>query len=264
MKKLNLLPIVVLTVLIATSCSSYQFATLNSSLEQPFADGFIFENDTLQLHYSFEGLNCPLNINVYNKLDVPINIYWNQSSLIVNGATYPINPSVATFSTDYSETSTELYYSTYTNGTSSGTITNNDRSGFVPPKASLRLNDLNVCTKFLNTKNAAKAEKRNIVAANGLNYEVKAFDFNKASTPLFFRCFISYGDAQSGEKKYIDNEFWVTSVYQIVDSRLPARADQFYLKKSTGVSTVVGVAALTGLAIIAIDNYDPNEEALTN
>ncbi len=257
MKKQNLFPVYSLLIVLLSSCSSYQFATLNSSLEQPFADGFIYENDTLQLHYSFEGMNCPLKFSIYNKLDVPLQINWDQSSLVVNGEAFPINPAVATFKTSYSETSTEVYFNTYTSGSSSGTITNNDRSGFVPPKASLRLSDVTICSSFLETRNADKGEKRKIVAANGQSYEVKAFDFSKETSPLYFRCFVSYSVDQSEEKRYIDSDFWVTSIYQTANSQLPSRADRFYLSKSTGVGTVVGVAALTGLAIIAIDSYEP-------
>ncbi len=260
MKNYYLVSVLTCVVVLFSSCSSYQFATLNSSLEQPFADGFIFENDTLQLHYVFEGPNCPLNLNVYNKLDVPLRINWDQSSLIVNGESFPIKPSVATFNTEYSEVSTELYYNTYSDGSSSGTIVNNDRSGFVPPKASMRLSDINICTKFLDTNNANKSEKRTIVAANGKVYNVNAFEFNKETSPLYFRCFVSYSVEQSKEIKYIDNDFWVTSIYKTLDTQMPTQANCFYVSKSTGFAAVVGVAALTGLAIVAIDNYDVEED----
>lgn len=260
MKNQYLFPVITFVAVLFSSCSSYQFATLNSSLEQPFADGFIFENDTLQLHYVFDGPNCPLDFNIYNKLDVPIRINLDQSSLIVNGESTPVNPSVTSINTEYSETSTDLYYNTYTIGNTYGVIVNNERSGFIPPKASIRLSDVNVCTRFLNTKSAIKSEKRTVVDANGKSYEVKAYDFTKETSPLYFRCFVSYSVEESKERNYIDNDFWVTSIYQTLDSQLPAQADRFYLTKSTGFSTVVGVAALTGLAIIAIDNYEPDQD----
>ncbi|WP_439182906.1 hypothetical protein [Carboxylicivirga taeanensis] len=261
MKNISLLWVLAATICCLTSCSSYQFATLNSSLEQPFSDGFIYEDDSIQLHYAFNGPNCPLYLTIYNKLEVPVRIHWDQSSMVVDGATFPLNPSVATFDANYSEVSINGDYSTYTNGSGSGSVVNNDRSGFIPPKASLRISNVTICSQFLDTGQAIKYERRNFVADNGKSYQVKAYDFSKEVSPLYFRCFVSYSVDPSDQLRYVDNDFWVTSIYKLVDYQLPERANQFYLTKSTGVGTAVGVAALAGLTIIAIDNYSVEEEA---
>ena len=262
MKNLYLSLAVCAIVCINYSCSAYQFATLQSNLEQPFSDGFIFENDTIQLHYDFNGLNCPLNLSVYNKTSEPIHINWDQSSLIINGETLPLNPQTAVFNTEYSESSVEHDYISYTDGVSSGSIVNNDRTGFIPPQAVLRLNSINVCTGFLNTNLGTTENSRTLVESNGQSYTVKASDFTKENSPLYFRCFISYSGNKKDNWHFIDSDFWVTSIYQTTDTQLPRKANRFYLSKSTGVGEVVGLAALTGLAIIAIDNNDFGDEEL--
>lgn len=261
MKNLYLNLIFVFSVYLFSSCSSYQFATLNSNLEQPFSDGFIYENDTIQLHYAFNGPNCPLHLSIYNKLEQPIYIDWNRSSLIINGETFPINPETAVFSAEYSEISTEFHNNTYTDGSSVGSIMNNDRSGFIPPQSLLKLDNVTVCSGFLNTNMGSKEERRTLKAANGQSYDVKAYDFSKENSPLLFRSYVSYKANTKDDWKFIDSNFWVTSIYQTLDTRLPEKANQFYVSKSTGVGEVVGLAALTGLVIIAVDNNDFDEES---
>ncbi|MCT4588242.1 MAG: hypothetical protein N4A71_10500 [Carboxylicivirga sp.] len=260
MKKLYLNLAILFSIVLFSSCSSYQFATLKSDLEQPFSDGFIYENDTIQLHYAFNGLNCPLQLSIYNKLNQPIYIDYNRSSLIINGETFPLNPETSSINVNYSETETELNHHSYTDGHSSGSITHNDRRGFIPPQSLLKLDNVNICNGFMETKLGSGDDQRTLVAENGQSYNVKAYDFTRENSPLLFRSFVSYKANSKEDWKYIDSNFWVSSIYQTVDTRLPAKANQFFVSRSTGVGEVVGLAALTGLAIIAIDSTDIEED----
>ncbi|GEM_PF-703221 len=254
--------LIVIYATLCISCTSFQYATINSSLHEPDIDGFTYSNDTLDINYTFAGENCPLRLNIYNKADCPLYINWNQSAIIINGESFPLNPFKASHYTQYSEVSTKFHYNTYTSGSSSGQIIHNDRSGFIPPKAGLNLNEINICSSFLSTVHAQKQSKKQVTSNNGQASNITEYEFSKEASPLQFRCYLSYSTEPDKEWNCIDTEFWVASIFKVTDLRMADNGSQFYITKSTGAGTALGVVALVGLTAIAVnnDNSDLHDE----
>jgi len=248
------LTFIILSFAIATlsSCTSYQIITLESTLEQPSTDGFVYEDDTISVLYTFNGTNAPLDVNIYNKLNTPLYINWNQSSVIINGQSFPLNPTQSKVNIDYSEVSTEYIYSSYTQGSGDGTIWHDDRSGFIPPQSNITIQGMNIWNTFLSPNNAKN--ENTIIKPDGS--KVTEYTFDLQSSPMDFRCYLTYSDCPEETWKYLDHQFWIESYYKCVDCKLPTNGNIFYLSKSTGAGTAVGTAALIGLAVIAI-SADP-------
>lgn len=253
MKKPTLWIMAFAAILFSTSCTSYQIITLESSLPTANSNGFLFENDTIAIQYTFNGLNAPLDLNIYNKSNIPIYLNWNQSSVIINGQSFPLNPSQSKVNVEYSEVSAEFPYSTYTEGSGDGTIWHSDRSGFIPPQSNTTVQSMNLWTTFISPDNANSESV--ITQPNGT--KIKEYNFDQECSPLDFRCYISYSDNPKEIWKSLDHHFWVESYYKCVGCSLPKDGNTFYLSKATGAGTALGVVAAIG-AVAIIVSTDPD------
>jgi len=240
-----------------TSCTTYQYATLNSNLPQPSQEGFLYENDTVEINYSFGGPNCPLILTIYNKLDAPIFVDWNQSAVIINGNSFALKTGQSEINTRYSESTVKLDRTfEFTDGSAQGTIYHPDQSGFIPPKAKLSVNEISIVSEFLPTIAGTK-EKKQIQGRAGSTFEVSNFIFSKPQTPLEFRCFLTYKDKDMKNPRRIDSEFWVSSLFKLNGSTLKQRNDRYYVSKSSGAGVAVGLVAVAGLVVIAAEYSEP-------
>ncbi|MCU4164566.1 hypothetical protein [Carboxylicivirga caseinilyticus] len=248
MKNLTVCLIVCFLITILSSCTSYQIITLDSSLNKPSNNGFVYENDTILLQYTFNGANAPLDVDIFNKLNAPLYINWNESSVIINGQSYPLNPSQSKVSIDYSEVSSEYLYNTYTQGSGDGTIWHSDRSGFIPPQSNITIQSMNTWNQFISSEHSIG--QNTYISASG--EKITEYKFDKESSPLELRCYLSYKDQTADTWKFVDHQFWIQSFYKCLDCSLPKESNKFYLSKSTGAGTAIGVVALVGLAAVAV------------
>ncbi|TLX74717.1 hypothetical protein E9993_12455 [Labilibacter sediminis] len=256
-------PILIITLLaiITCSCSSYQFVTLKSSLQQPSSDGFIFDNDTLFVEYSFNGPNCPVILNIHNKTNVPVYLNWNHSSVIINGESFPLNPSTSEVSSEYSEISTEFLDDTYTHGVGNATIYHDNRIEFLPPKSKISVNNITICSDFFTGEGAHfkhSVKKKN---PGNTTYKVTEYTFNEETSPMEIRCFLSYSTKPKENWQYLDHMFWVSSFYNCTNCSLPTESNRFYLTKSTGAGTALGAVAVIGIIAVAAQNSDSGEDS---
>ena len=80
----NLLPIFI--VVSFSSCSHYQYATLSAENipKDDKKNEFVAESDTLCIVYNFNGKKGPVSITIFNKSDMPLQVDWKKSALIVD------------------------------------------------------------------------------------------------------------------------------------------------------------------------------------
>lgn len=93
MKKIMTLMLIFVCVLITSSCTStYFYSSLNVMEEEVVKvdnGDFLFENDSLWIAHCFKGEDAPIQITIFNKLDVPLYVDWSRSALILNNTPYP-------------------------------------------------------------------------------------------------------------------------------------------------------------------------------
>ncbi|HEY4151029.1 MAG TPA: hypothetical protein VGM41_18955 [Chitinophagaceae bacterium] len=74
------------------SCNTYQYITLSSpDISRNYRHQFVMENDTMKLLYDFNGLNGPMKVTMYNKLDRPLMLDLNKCVLIMNDEAVGLN-----------------------------------------------------------------------------------------------------------------------------------------------------------------------------
>jgi hypothetical protein len=210
-------------VVFISGCSQYQYITIKSGLTQNEKKEFYTENDTVQLKYSFAGNNCPINIEVHNKLSQPIYIDFTKSSLIIDNVQID-NP----------------YY--FSNPTE-----------FIAPESTTTITGIPLENKFIEVSPRDSQEIVNIPTEEGYKKEIK-YLYNLQNSPLYFRSYmtISTRNDFSVETNF-DNPFWISGVRQTLDS--PSTNDyqkpnQFILRRTTGFGKFMGWTATISLIIL--------------
>src|SRR5882724_1485307 len=79
-------------IVLCCSCNTFQYIRVSSpDIPQNKQQQFETENDTMKLVYDFNGLNGPMKITVYNKLNKPLQMDLNRSVMIVNNNAIGLN-----------------------------------------------------------------------------------------------------------------------------------------------------------------------------
>jgi hypothetical protein len=87
-----------LILLLFSSCSTYQYFTIDSAqLPKDDHQAFIANNDTMQIAYSFGGAGGPLTITVLNKTNQMLTIDWNKSALTCNDQSFSLAQTNSSF-----------------------------------------------------------------------------------------------------------------------------------------------------------------------
>ena len=210
-----------LCVLALSGCTEYQYVTVNSNLKKNENKEFSVENDTVAIKYKFSGENFQLSQTIFNKLQVPLYIDWLRTNIIVNGK--------------------QLSDSIYEN-----------QAGYIAPQSRITIISNPLMEQFINL-NPLEAIPQALVN-KGENNEWTLLTFDKATTPLYFRNFITLTTHDDfTEPMNIDNSFWFSEILQNTSgpsSETKKRLDQFYLRRTTGFGKVLGWT--TGIAVIVL------------
>jgi len=225
MKKLILISCLILSLL--TSCSKiliqvFETETTNTKLSENY---YIFENDTVKITYSFWGSQGIMSFSIYNKLNKPIYIDWKNSSYIVNDR--KLN-----YWIDETQTNQAGYYGAYfydgplinpgftvNEGVqiSTSSTVKPERITFIPPKSySTRSQFYLLPLPYFKLDKDCKItiEPRNDNPGRKTKVYSETFQLN--NSPLRFRNFIAISLTEnSQELRFIDNEFYMTSVKEM-------------------------------------------------
>jgi hypothetical protein len=232
-----------------SACTSYQYAVVSSDLPGKPNQSIRFENDSLTIDYEFTGSEGQVQITVFNKLTTPLYIDWSKSALIVNKKRISywnndavLNASVAGSTLNWNpDLSTSL-------SSVNGTIANKEAVSFIPPQSFVMEAPVRLQSKHFQIPAEASPTRKTINALT-----VKSYSFDKDSSPLSFRSFITISDSESFQNpRYFDHSFWVSEIIRTgaAPHNFPAQKDQFYIGKPTGVGAFLTVAAAAGLTII--------------
>lgn len=243
--------IVLMVLLITTSCSStYFFTTLNTASPntQKVDNGdLVFENDSLWIAYSFYGENAPIDITIYNKLNIPLYVDWSRSALIIDDQAISYAGDVASSFyeiRDYAPYESEVR----------GQVVKTKKTSFIPPytKVSNQSLSLNLGIKSLEKQSFKTAQMGN--KDNNRKY-IKRADFSIDDSPLKFTSYITIYAQPENPISY-EQDFYITTLIktrEISPSKLPKsmkdRGDTFYTIKpanNTGWEILLGTVIIAG------------------
>ena len=204
-----------------SGCTEYQYVTVNSNLKKNDNKEFSVENDTVSIKYKFTGQNFQLSQTIFNKLQVPLYIDWQRTNIIVNG----------------NQISDSIY---------------EDQAGYIAPQSKITIVSSPLMEKFINLKPLEQIPQA--IFNKGENNDWTLLTFDKATTPLYFRNFLTLTTHDDfTEPMNIDNSFWFSEILQNTSSpsvETKKRLDQFYLRRSTGFGKILGLT--TGIAVIVL------------
>lgn len=231
-------------LLILYSCNSYlQIHNISSELVPIKSNQYVYENDTVKVTYNFWNSNGIMSFTLNNKLNIPIYIDWKKCSYISNSfksdywtdieyaTTKSLNNSYF-YNPNIKSKNQNLLGTTF--GTSSTTTKRDERITFIPPKSYISKSDF-VIYPF----QEVDLSKGALLDSNLESENKKVFfkTFNKQTSPVVFRNFLSYSVSESFlSELYIDNEFYVDSIselkYKIFDSKfIDPKSFYTYFKK---------------------------------
>lgn len=231
MKKGLINILLVASILITPSCTAtYFYSSLNveeTDVEKVDNGDFFFENDSVWIAHSFKGEDAPIQITVFNKLDIPLYVDWSKSALILDNIPYPYSKNES-YQLEISEKTG--YYSKTT--TTSNTISRGKHVSFIPPKTMVTHQTLRLSAKF-DEINDNKYQKAKMLSQNQQMMDVKYMNFEHHNTPLRFGSYITVYTAPENAQAYRSN-FYVTRVIKTkakpdkLPNDMADRGDMFY------------------------------------
>ena len=206
-----------------------QLVTLDCDHLELIGDEFVYENDTLKITYDFYSDNGTMKFTIYNKTDKPLYFDWKKSAYIINERKFAywadeaeINARTTGYQIQWLE-----WLSTETSKTI-GTIKSEDRIEFIPPRTKTAKDKFRL-SKDEHIKTFKGPEisliNKNWKKNKSNQTELKTYSFNRSSTPLEFRNFVTYSFTEDfTEEISLDFSFWVTEILEMDPRQIVATA----------------------------------------
>ncbi|WP_216823406.1 hypothetical protein [Niastella vici] len=223
---------------------------------------FVSENDSLRIVYNFNGQNAPININIQNKLHVPVYIDWQRSALVVNDKAISYMPAEMTIQGGFYGHS----YNYGNRGSSFGSTAGSIHAtaslpptmDFIPPQSFIAKNPMGVTNKLIENVPDTAFHKINYAMVDGYSVPVKVATFSEASSPLRFRSYLTLMIGDSTTKPVaIEHSFYVSELLttthdpQSIWLTSAYRGNQFYVREPTGYGkTMTGFGVILGSAVV--------------
>ena len=209
------------SILLLTSCVTYQYLTINQQTPPPQNKEVIPAADSLQIDYGFTGYNALLNLNIKNKSSKPIIINWKKSSLITNGqaiSLYNSNAAITTSGVAENQNSTTIY------SYAIGNLSLPEGADFIPPLSAITKKTIYA---IVNPVNISFQKKDKVFIANNENFAEKFIgkNFEYGNSPYKIRVYITY-QKDNGMESIFENEFYVSEI--LFSTKSPVAIESFF------------------------------------
>jgi hypothetical protein len=225
------------TIVILGACSK-NYVQLYKTKSMNIANNdrsFKFQNDSIEINYSFWADKGIMSFSVTNKLSIPIYIDWKKSNFISNNDKFNywddeerskgINvrkqfnsgylysgPLLIPYLSIYENVSSGIIYS------SSNTV-KPERLTFLPPKSIIYKSPYHLTTINYPDKINFETKKEKRLDKSRKSTTVYLKSFTKENSPLIFRNFLTFSFSEDFKNEfYIDNEFFVGEI-EFIDTR---------------------------------------------
>ena len=246
-------------LILLASCKRYQYATVSSTnLTIDDSKQFVAENDTLRLVYNFHGEDAPIYLTIENKLNVPVFINWQQSSLIVNDKAISYKPKNLYVAGDiytYRPSRTS-----YTVDAIDATIALPENSDFIPPHSFITKNPMGLTNQVIkDLPGSTKFHREEMLSVDGEYYSIKKASFTETNSPIRFRSYltVTVGEATS-KPVFYEHIFYVSELIttdlgpQHFGDSFRNRGNRYFVQESTGYGrTMTGFGVIAGTAVVA-------------
>lgn len=248
-----------------SSCTStYYYSilnTTNTNVDKVENGDFLYENDSLWIAYCFKGEDAPIQITVFNKLDIPIFVNWQHSALILNGTSYPYSEGKITYTgsaegVSYQNPIMRGVHHTYSD--TQGSIELPKHVSFIAPQTMVSHSTLRLAARFDEIEND-KYKNAKLVTNKNEAENIKRIDYDLQNSPLIFGSYLTIY-TKIDEAKGYRTDFFVKSLIKtkVAPNLLPFemadRGDTFYqhIRPNNSGWELLGVTALAA-GVVAID-----------
>ena len=216
-------PLAGIVLLLMSSCSAYQYVSVESNLPRDEKQNFVFENDTVALAYTFAGQGFPIKISIFNKLPQPVYVDLARSIIVMNGQQL------------------------------NGKFTDTGLLGFIAPQSVITIESIPLRSSFFNI-----SQQDSIKINFEEGHRMEAHIFNKESTPMNFRCILAIATNEYYDlPTFYDFPFWVSDIVETTVNQsvqVEKTPNRFYLKRATGAGkflqgVAIGILVVAGLLL---------------
>lgn len=191
-------------------CNKHQFVFIEGQPDPATQNGFVTENDSLEILYNFSGDNIPVSIKVTNKSEKPVYIDWKKSVAIIDGKKYEYwndNSQI-----ELSGNSFPIDYTIYTQ--TDGTILKDERVTYIPPRSYIETTRVFLqYDRFVNLPESNM--KRIKIQSEILPVKVRHYNFSEENSPLIFRSILAISSKETfTEETFFESTFWVSDIVE--------------------------------------------------
>ncbi len=216
--KLIYISLSLLSIIILSGCSRYQYITVSSHLYENDRQEYVYENDTALIKYSFAGQDLPLAITIYNRLLQPLYIDLERTTVVINNV--QIN----------------------------SPFNREGQMSYIAPQSYVTITSNPLMEKMIKLK----ADSLKNIKTNG--GAVKIRSFNEETTPVYLRSILALSANEDNSRPtFYDYSFWVSEVTQttfVRSSQSYKPANQFFIKQITNFGQALGWAGVITVIIL--------------
>lgn len=262
-----------------SSCSRYYVSTLESSntFKNETTGEFKFENDTLAITYNFYGVNAPISIELYNKLNEPLYVNWQKSALIKGDRATSYSGRQLTFDAKLSGSSLEGIEhidgreTTDYDAKISGAATLPEEISFIPPKSRITKIPLKLAQIDYKAISDTLYQRSYISLTGRPGVWAKEASFNSQNSPLNFKSYLTLYTQKGNDQStfslrqdfYISNLIKTAANPKVMTALESKPGNVFYYSETTGYGKTmagVGIGALAVGAAAADASLNKNEK----
>lgn len=197
---------------IFSSCTSFQYLTVNSTALPYAGKQFVASKDSLEISYEFNGYNALLLLQIKNNSSQAVTVDWKRSAIITNGITVSLYnkelPLVAgaAYDTNYNQQSVRRT-------TVTGTLSLPGETDFIPPFSTLQKKTTQSISRPLNI---ILAYDEKLVKESSLNQRLKftGKSFTSENTPCKIRVYLTYTTGSNTQSRSIEDDFFVAELFE--------------------------------------------------
>jgi hypothetical protein len=216
---------------------------------------FYWGNDTVSIRYQFNGNNCPVKIEVFNKLAIPLFVDWSKSSIIIDGfrQSFWKDDAMVNLVTNGLEIREDRTLTT-SNAISRGTIKRKEQVGFIPPNSYVASTPITIRPKFIiPSRNATVSTVE--IQTRLFNFPSEQFSFNADNSPFTFRTYLVLSTSEDfASPFYFDNLFWAESATKTFikpELLVETKSNQFFISKPKKSNRKIVLGVIVIIQIIA-------------
>jgi len=255
-----------------SACSSNYLMTFNGENVKKDEDKgtFSFNNDTVQIDYSFADRDGRIYLRIENKIDKPILWDLKNSAMVINGKTQGYSAEQAAFNGkmnasvyDINASKSTIFNDTWVNGSITGSVSLPKDVVLIPPHAYVDGHYFDFKNDVKSIVRSSQKEKVYMYDMSGESFAVKLARFEGIDSPYSLRSYLSYSILEDGkaivkttEQKFYAAQLWQTGSVALnnIIELYNKRGDVLAVKEKKGQEAMIvgGALALTAAAA-AID-----------